>query len=53
MRFVFSPDPRQWNETTHTGVETLFVGINSQRSFVFISMFGKTIYAVRIEFSRG
>ena len=50
--FVFSPDPRHWNETTHTGVETLFAGINSQRSFVFISMFEKTMFAVRIELSR-
>ena len=47
---VFIPDPRQWNETTHSGVETLFAGIGLiHRSFELISMFGKTVYAVRIE----
>ena len=46
---VFTPDPRQWNETTHSGVETLFAGIGLiHRSFELISMFGKTEYAVRI-----
>ena len=41
---VFIPDPRQWNETTHSGVETLFAGIGLiHRSFELISMFGKTV----------
>ena len=52
MWSVFTPDPRQWNETTHSGVETLFAGIGLiHRSFELISMFGKTEYAVRIVFS--
>ena len=42
---VFIPDPRQWNETTHSGVETLFAGIGLiHRSFELISMFGKTVW---------
>ena len=46
---VFTPDPRQWGETTQSGVETLFAGIGLiHRSFELISMFGKTEYAVRI-----